>query len=298
LFGLGIELLPPRFISLLKTNPEGRSMSAPLLTPAVKKGHELQAEIRDTEVRHGQVALWWLGQASFCLKFGPAIVYIDPFFRPPDGDMAIMQEMPLKPHEFTGAALICCTHDHLDHIDPQTLPGAAAASPLAEVIVPQAACQKVASLNVPAGRIRTLSGDDQLDCAGVTVHALPAAHMELEHTPENGHKYLGYVLQGNGVTVYHTGDTQPYEGWARRVDRFPLDIALLPINGHDNLHWPQAVYFCALHRPKLAIPMHYGMFPGYTEDPLVFAKALSLNAPRQQVRILQVGERYMHDSLG
>jgi L-ascorbate 6-phosphate lactonase len=266
------------------------------LTPAIKKGPDLLNEIRATEVRHGQLAIWWLGQATFCFKFCQTVVYTDPFYRAHDGDLPIMQELPLKPHEFSGASLICCTHEHLDHIDEKTLPGAAAASPLATIVVPQATLNKVTAMNVPAERIKTMRGDDKLEHAGVTIHALPAAHMALEHTPENGHRYLGYVLQGNGVTLYQTGDTQPYEGWAPRVDKFKLDLALLPISGVDNLHWQQAIYFCALHRPKLAIPMHYGLFPKYTEDPLTFAKGLNVNVPQQKSRILQVGERFIYSA--
>src|SRR5437773_6090024 len=102
-------------------------------TPAVKTGSALQDEIRKTEVKHGQAAIWWLGQATFCFKLGRTIIYTDPFYRGEGQEPAVMCELPLKPQEFTDADLICCTHDHLDHIDPMTLPGAVAASPKAAV---------------------------------------------------------------------------------------------------------------------------------------------------------------------
>ena len=52
------------------------------------------------------------------------------------------------------------------------------------------------------------------------MHAIPAAHMTLDHSAaERGHRYLGYVFQGNGVTLYHTGDTQPYPGWSERIGK-------------------------------------------------------------------------------
>ena len=262
--------------------------------PAVNKGPALQDEIRGTEVCYGQAAMWWLGQATFCIKLGRTIIYTDPFFRAEDQDPPTLQELPLKPHEFTDAALICCTHEHLDHIDPLTLPGAAAVSPLAGIVIPAATCALVTGLNVPAGRLLPLRGDDKLERDGVVVNAIPAAHMSLDRTQEHGFRYLGYIFEGNGVTIYHPGDTQPYEGWSQRLSKFNLDVALLPISGNDNLFWQQAVYFCANHRPKLAIPMHYGLFPKYTEDPLVFAKGLSYNVPQQRVKILQVGERFIY----
>src|SRR5947209_5872656 len=105
-------------------------------TPALKLGAALRDEIRTTQVGSGQVAIWWLGQATFCFKFGQTVVYTDPFYRTENQEPKSMQEMPLKPEEFTGAELICCTHEHTDHIDPETLPGAAAASPKAKVVIP------------------------------------------------------------------------------------------------------------------------------------------------------------------
>lgn len=262
-------------------------------TPALKTGTELRDEIRSTQVGANQVAIWWLGQATFAFKFGQSIVYIDPFYRAEHQEPKSMQEMPLKPEEFTGAELICCTHEHLDHIDPETLPGSAAASPQATVVIPAATREMVSKMNIPAARIHTMRGDDTFEHRGIKVSALPAAHMELERTDRDGFRYLGYVFQANGVTLYQTGDTQPYAGWAERVNKFKLDVALLPISGVDNLYWQQAVYFCANHRPRVAIPMHYGMFKGYTEDPNVFAKGVGLNVPEQKVKIMQVGERYV-----
>jgi L-ascorbate metabolism protein UlaG (beta-lactamase superfamily) len=267
-------------------------------TPALKLHSALQEEIRGTTVGSGQVAIWWLGQATFCFKFGRSIVYMDPFYRAEDQEPKSMQQMPLTADEMSGADLICCTHEHLDHIDPLTLPGAAAASPQATVVIPAATREMVSKMNIPAARIHTMRGDDVFEHGGITVSAIPAAHMQLERTDRDGFRYLGYVLQANGVTLYQTGDTQPYAGWYERVNKFKLDVALLPISGVDNLHWQQAVYFCANHRPSLAIPMHYGMFKGYTEDPNIFAKGLSLNVPEQKCKILQVGERFICSANG
>jgi hypothetical protein len=40
--------------------------------------------------------------------------------------------------------------------------------------------------------------------------------------------------------------------------------------------------------------MHYGMFEGYTEDPMIFAQGLANNVPEQLVRILQVGDCFIY----
>ena len=90
-------------------------------TAAIKRGPDLIQEIRAAEIPHGRVGVWWLGQATFCFKFGRTIVYSDPFYRAEDQPPEMICETPLKPGEFVDASLICCTHEHLDHIDPETL---------------------------------------------------------------------------------------------------------------------------------------------------------------------------------
>ena len=269
----------------------------PNRTPALQKNAQLQDDIRATTVNFGQAAFWWLGQATVAIKLGKTLVYIDPFFRADTDDPPTLQETPLRPSEFTDAALICCTHEHFDHIDPKTLPGAAAASPLARIVVPEHTREFTLKLGIPESRLTCLRGDDSFEHSGITVHAIPAAHMSAERSDAHGYRYLGYVLHGNGVTIYHAGDTQPYPGWADRIARFKLDIAFLPISGVDNLYWQQAVYFCCHHRPGVVIPIHYGMFKGYTEDPEKLKTGLSKNFPAQPIKIPHVGEKLIHSAL-
>ena len=221
---------------------------------AVKKGIELKELIRTTTVPHGNVGVWWLGQATFCFKFGTTIVYID----------------------------------------PETLPGAAKASPDAKIVLPKWNVDFVADMGVARERMVPMLGDDTVKIGDITIHASPTAHETLDHDEKRGYRYLGYVLEGNGARIYHTGDVQPYPGWCERVKKFePYDAAFLPISAVDNLHWSQAVYFATLHKPKIAVPMHYGMFPNYTEDPKKFVDALSRNAPEQKTRIMKIGEGWL-----
>ncbi len=175
-------------------------------TPAVRKGAMLQREIAGTKLKEGEAALWWLGQATFCLKIGESVVYVDPFYRGEGETPETMQEMPLRPGEMTGGTLICCSHDHLDHTDPLTLPGVAKASSKAPVLLPWLAWEVARKAGVPARRMRVMRGDDAYTAGGLHVTALPSAHMGVAHDPEKGYRYLGYVFQGNGVTIYHPGD--------------------------------------------------------------------------------------------
>ena len=45
------------------------------------------------------------------------------------------------------------------------------------------------------------------------------------------HKYLGYIVQGDSWTIYHSGDTVLYPGMVEILRQWSIDLALLPING-------------------------------------------------------------------
>ena len=263
-------------------------------TLAVKKGKELVEEIRTAVVPHGRAGVWWLGQATFCFKFGDTIIYVDPFYRAEHHELRTLAESPLYPSEFQNASIICCTHEHLDHLDPETLPGAIQASPQARVVLPHWDVEFAAKMGVPRERMVEMRGDDTVALNGIKIYAIPTAHETLDFDPKVGYRYLGYIIEANGLRLYHMGDGQPYPGWFERVKAMePYDAAFLPISAVDNLHWSQAVYFCALHRPKLAVPIHYGMVPGYSEDPAKFVDALAKNCPEQKTRVMNIGEFWL-----
>lgn len=78
---------------------------------------------------------------------------------------------------------------------------------------------------------RGLNAGESVKVGGFTIHAVPAAHNELETDQAGCHKYLGYVVQAGPCTIYHSGDTLRYEGMLEWLRRWPIDIAILPING-------------------------------------------------------------------
>lgn len=121
----------------------------------------------------GKLALSYLGQHSFILKLGDAVIYIDPYLTP---DRARLIAPVLSPQEITNATLITGSHDHGDHIDHPAWPVLAAASPDAVFVVPEAVRQAVGeATGIVPERIRGLNDSGQLKIAGVTITAVAAA---------------------------------------------------------------------------------------------------------------------------
>lgn len=265
-------------------------------------GRELIADINACEVKNGRVAIWWLGQHGFVLKLGKDVLYVDAFLTPMKGRTV---EPLLKPEEVTNATAILGTHDHIDHIDRPSWPGMAKASPGAMLVTPKWVRDGVVKdLGLAEERVIGLDEGITTRVGEITVTAIPSAHEFLDRDEKTGlHPYLGYVIQGNGVCLYHAGDTCIYEGMQAKLRQWKLDVAFLPINGRDarryasncigNMTYQEAADLAGAIRPGMTIPTHFEMFRANSENPELFVDYLRVKYPHLTVTVPRHGERLL-----
>ena len=173
-------------------------------------------------IRVGERALafWGLGQVGVAIKGPGGVLYVDPYLTDSDGEGGSLERTfppPLRPEEVTNADAVLLTHDHIDHTDPGTVLPLSEASPRARFIAPSSSRDTLVGAGLDAGRVVVPEVGRPLEVAGATVTAVPSAHTDLEYDPERGYAYLGYVIECNGVTVYHAGDTVVYHGRIERL---------------------------------------------------------------------------------
>jgi L-ascorbate metabolism protein UlaG (beta-lactamase superfamily) len=123
-----------------------------------------------------------------------------------------------------------------------------------------------------------------------TLRALPGAEIDAAGRM----LHLGYVVKCGPFSLYHAGDTIPYDGMAEWIPA--VDVALLPINGRrperrvaGNLWGDEAAALAHVVGARLAVPMHFEMFAFNTEPPDTFAAACERLG--QPYRVLRAGER-------
>ena len=258
-------------------------------------------EINETQVEPGRLQVWWIGQEGFVFKSLGHILYIDPYLstyaedltRGKPNEHVRIKPSPMKPQDVTHADIVLCTHDHADHIDPEGIPVIAVKSPRAAFIVPECARDTMRGLGIGQERIHTLRGDDELSLEEICVYAIPAKHEQFDQHPRKGYPYLSYVINIDGITVFHAGDTIPYEGQAERVRKHKIDLAFLPINGRDqfrhrlglegNLTCEEAVQLALDIDAGLTVPMHYDMFTLNTADVNEFRRIADKHKLRYRV---------------
>ena len=261
----------------------------------------LVRQINETRVKPGGLQIWWIGQEGFVFKSSRQIIYIDPYLSTyaekltegkPDEHIRI-KPAPMRPQDVTHADLVFCTHDHADHIDPEGIPIIARSSPGACFVVPECARQTMQGFGIADERICAMKGDDELSLDGIRVHAIPARHEQFDRHAKKGYPYLSYVITIDGITLFHAGDTIPYEGQVERLRKHRVDLALLPINGRDqarhalglegNFTCEEAVQLALDIGAGLTIPMHYDLFMLNTVDVNEFRRAADQRHLRYRV---------------
>ena len=182
--------------------------------------------------------LWWLGQSGFLVQWGGRHLLFDPYlsdsltlkYAATDKPHVRMTERVVAPERLNFIDVVSSSHNHTDHLDRETLVPLLRANPKLELVIPEANREFVVNrLEVMAELPRGLNAGESVHLAGFTIHAVPAAHNELEQDQWGRHRYLGYVVEAGSWTIYHAGDTRRYEGMEDWLLRRPIDIALLPI---------------------------------------------------------------------
>ena len=257
----------------------------------MKTGRALMDEVLNTRPAPGEVYFWWLGQLGYLIRLGDVTMMIDGFLDDDRDDR--IQPALIQPSELRGIDYILGTHDHDDHIDRKSWRVIARVLPEARFIVPSKLVEDLSrDLDIPASRlIGNSEGLYAFEADGLKVEGIAAAHETLDRDPETGeYPYTGYIISGNGVKLYHTGDCVVYDGLERKLlEKGPFDVVFLPINGRDgrrfragcigNMTFQEAVCLVCGIKPALSVPGHYDMFPNNTANPIDFTDYLEAREP-------------------
>ena len=210
----------------------------------------------------GQVAITWIGHASFLIQFTNLNVLIDPNFANWLFLLKRIKRSGLEIQDLPRIDLVLLTHAHFDHFHKPTL----RRLPQPKIgIMPWG----VGDLAYDLGFARIIELDwwESFAQRDWKVTFTPSQHWGARTLADHHRGYGGFVLEYQGRKIYHAGDSAYFGGFKEIGRQLAPEIALLPIGAYHpesfrNVHMgpDEAVKAFKDLGARWLVPMHYGTF--------------------------------------
>ncbi|HHY06210.1 MAG TPA: metal-dependent hydrolase [Clostridia bacterium] len=203
------------------------------------------------------------GHACFSLTDSIEDLLIDPFLK--GNPLADVQPEEVNP------TYILVTHGHDDHlgdaVEIAQRTGAVIIAP--NELAHYCACQGVDVAPMHLGGAREFSfGKIKLTPAWHSSAIITAEKIIYTGAP------CGFIIQMQGKTIYHAGDTGLFGDLKLIGERYQLDYALLPIGDNFVMGPEDALEAAVMLQAKVTVPMHYDTFPLIKQDPYLYVRRL------------------------
>lgn len=90
----------------------------------------------------------------------------------------------------------------------------------------------------------------------------------------------GFIIRAEGLTILHAGDTALYGDMKIIGERYPIDVAFLPIGDRYTMGPDDALIAAKWFGAKLVVPVHYNSFPVIRQDAESFVHKLALQGQK------------------
>lgn len=222
--------------------------------------------------------LTWLGHSAFHLQTGTQSLLIDPFWTGNPTFPAGYEDGVTK------VDVVLLTHGHEDHLgDTVRLATKYGATVVAQYEI----CMYVNGLGVE--KLQPMNTGGCIEHGGVRYCMVPAFHSSaiiLDGKPVTMGDPAGFVIQAEGRSIYHTGDTALFSDMALIQRIYRPRIGLVCIGDRFTMGPETAAIACNEFLDlELIVPTHWGTFGLLSGQPEAFAR----NVTRGRVQVPVAG---------
>jgi L-ascorbate 6-phosphate lactonase len=257
--------------------------------------NSLESEITALTVPPDTAACVWLGQGGYLFKSPQGVtVMVDAYLSDyAEAAWGVARAIPsvVDPEQFVPDVFLT-THWHEDHLDAPTV-RSYARQPNVVFGGPESCVVRAEIWGWPPERTVRLDRGECHQFGDVTVTATFARHEEEIAMTGDA---VGFLLDVGGVRFWDVADSE-YDARLRPMREEGIDVMLVPINGvGGNMDAHEAALLVWHVAPRVAVPMHYGMWPeeqygpGATLDPATFRDTLARLGSDTTVQVLEPGE--------
>ncbi len=221
------------------------------------------------KLSHGQLALTWIGHASFLAQFNDLNVLVDPNFANWLFLLKRVKRAGLRAEDLPPIDLVLLTHAHFDHFHKPSLRKLPASPKIA--VMPWGMGDLAHDLGFD--RIIELQWWESFTHKDWTVTLTPSKHWGARMIHDEHRGYGGFILEHQGRRIYHAGDSAYSHVFKEIGRKCPPEIALLPIGAYypesfrrAHMGPDQAVKAFKDLKAQWLVPMHYGAFRLAFED--------------------------------
>lgn len=276
-----------------------------------KAGNELINEIKNTNLPESFVAVWCMGQSSFLVKHKDIYVLFDPNL----GDSLSKRQVNPVPRNFPSPLAaevldfidyVFISHNHADHLEADTIEKINKCNEKVKFIIPAPVTGVLRDMGIESKKIVPAHSKTEMEVKGISFNAIPAAHYDIKLDKNGDADMVSYVVKLGELGIYHAGDTIVYPGMIGELKKYPINIAMVPINGRDyaregkgligNTNFREAADLCRDIDADLLIPMHYDLYNHNTENPAFLIDYLYKTHSGRKYHLFQPGERFIYST--
>ncbi len=171
---------------------------------------------------------------------------------------------PYKINEnYNDADVIFITHSHYDHFSEEDILKVKKEG--TKIVVTEDLYDRSVKLGFDEGDILVVKPNGVYEVNNIKFKTIPAYNVNKNFHPK-ANNWVGYIITLDNVSYYIAGDTDITEE-NRKVK---CDVAFVPIGGTYTMTAEEAANLVNEIKPKIAVPIHYGLIVGTKEDEEVF----------------------------
>jgi L-ascorbate 6-phosphate lactonase len=251
------------------------------MNPDVARSGLPWSEIDRLDVSQGTLAAMWLYQAGFVFKTPAGVtVMIDAYLSDALSETHGIRRAVPAPLDISDVRpdVVMASHWHEDHLDPGLVARLPAMSDTT-FVGPPSCVSRVRGRGVESDRSIALRHGQSWIVRDLTITATFARHEFEGFLTEDA---CGFLLQVEGLCIYHSGDTE-YDARLLPLREERPDYSMICMNGtNGNMNAFEAALLAWELGTRVAVPMHFGLWrdedygPQPTLDPDLFVDTYGL----------------------